>query len=60
MSPTPTLLLYDTMSASKRPLEPLEPGHLRFYLCGPTVYDVSHVGHARSAIVADTVVRFLR
>ncbi|HEY8379525.1 MAG TPA: cysteine--tRNA ligase [Nannocystis sp.] len=57
---TPPLLLYDTLSASKRPLEPLEPGHVRFYLCGPTVYDYSHVGHARSAIVADILVRFLR
>ncbi|WP_096333696.1 cysteine--tRNA ligase [Nannocystis exedens] len=60
MSTTPTLLLYDTMSGSKRPLEPIEPGHIGLYLCGPTVYDLSHVGHARSAICADTVVRFLR
>lgn len=56
----PPLLLYDTLSDTKRPLEPLEPGHVRFYLCGPTVYDLSHVGHARSAICADIVVRFLR
>jgi cysteinyl-tRNA synthetase len=54
------IVLYDTLSAAKRPLEPLEPGHVRFYLCGPTVYDLSHVGHARSAIVADVLVRFLR
>jgi len=57
---TAPLVLYDTLSASKRPLEPLEPGHVRFYLCGPTVYDLSHVGHARSALVADVMVRFLR
>ena len=54
------IFLYDTLSATKRPLEPIEPGHVRFYLCGPTVYDLSHVGHARSAICADIVVRFLR
>jgi cysteinyl-tRNA synthetase len=54
------LVLYDTLSAGKRPLELLEPGHCRFYVCGPTVYDVSHIGHARAAIVPDVLVRTLR
>lgn len=54
------LVLYDTLSAGKKPLELLEAGHCRFYVCGPTVYDVSHIGHARAAIVPDTLVRVLR
>jgi cysteinyl-tRNA synthetase len=56
----PILLLYDTLSASKRPLKLREPGHCGIYCCGPTVYDMSHVGHARAAIAPDILVRFLR
>jgi cysteinyl-tRNA synthetase len=56
----PTVTLYDTLSAGKKPLELLEPGHCRFYVCGPTVYDYSHIGHARAAIVPDVLVRLLR
>lgn len=57
---TPPLVLYDTLSAAKKPIEPLEPGHVRLYVCGPTVYDMSHIGHARAAAVPDVLVRFLR
>ncbi|MEZ4380084.1 MAG: cysteine--tRNA ligase [Nannocystaceae bacterium] len=54
------LVLYDTLSATKKPLELLEPGRCGVYVCGPTVYDMSHIGHARAAIVPDVLVRTLR
>jgi len=50
----------DTLTAEKRELVPLEPGTIRFYACGPTVYDAAHVGHGRSYVVWDVVVRHLR
>jgi cysteinyl-tRNA synthetase len=56
----PILLLYDTLHATKRPLELREPGKAGIYCCGPTVYDMSHVGHARAALAPDVLVRFLR
>lgn len=56
----PALHLYDTQRGEKRPLTPLEPDHLRIYCCGPTVYDLSHIGHARAALAPDVLVRFLR
>ena len=52
--------ILDTLTAKKRELVPIEPGKLRFYACGPTVYDHAHVGHARSYVVWDVVVRHLR
>jgi len=54
------LVLYDTMAGGKRPLSLLESGRCGIYACGPTVYDMSHVGHARAALVPDILVRFLR
>jgi cysteinyl-tRNA synthetase len=54
------IVLHDTLTSEKRELVPLEPGKIRFYACGPTVYDFSHVGHARSYVVWDVVVRHLR
>src|SRR5512146_1054728 len=54
------IVLHDTLSGTKRELVTLEPGKVRFYACGPTVYDLSHVGHARSYVVWDVVVRHLR
>lgn len=56
----PTLRLYDTLSRKVRPLETYEPGHLRFYTCGPTVYSYAHIGNFRSFIAADLVVRTAR
>src|SRR5512145_232936 len=53
------IVIHDTLTAQKRELVPLEPGKIRFYACGPTVYDWSHVGHARSYVVWDVVVRHL-
>ncbi|MBI5707215.1 MAG: cysteine--tRNA ligase [Armatimonadetes bacterium] len=49
--------LTDTLSRTKRPLECLEPGHLKFYTCGPTVYSFAHIGNFRSFLTADLVVR---
>jgi cysteinyl-tRNA synthetase len=56
----PVLTVYDTFAAEKRPLELLQPGKCTVYCCGPTVYDMSHIGHARAALLPDVLVRFLR
>ena len=55
-----TVRLLDTLSGSLRVLEPLEPGHVRVYSCGPTVYGPAHVGNFRSFLFADLLVRHLR
>lgn len=52
--------LYDTLTRRVKPLEPIEPGHLRFYSCGPTVYSYAHIGNFRSFLTADLVVRTAR
>ena len=54
------LLLTNTLSGRKEPLEPREPGHVRLYWCGVTVYAPCHVGHARALIAADVLFRWLR
>ena len=58
--PTLRLHLHDTLSAKLTPVEPRHPGELRVYTCGPTVYDVAHIGHARAAIGPDILVRHAR
>jgi cysteinyl-tRNA synthetase len=55
-----SIRLYDTLSAELRPLQPREPGVVRMYTCGPTVYNFTHIGHLRPAMVADTLVRHLK
>ena len=55
-----TLHLHDTLTGETRPLEPVEPGHVRIYSCGPTVYGPTHIGNFRSFLFADVLVRFLR
>ena len=55
---TPTI--YNSLTRSKEPLRPIEPGHVRMYVCGMTVYDYSHIGHARVMVVFDMVARYLR
>jgi cysteinyl-tRNA synthetase len=55
-----SLRLKDTLSGEVRPLEPLEPGHVRIYSCGPTVYGPTHIGNFRSFLFADLLVRYLR
>jgi cysteinyl-tRNA synthetase len=56
----PEIHLTDTLSGQKVKLETLEPGTVGIYNCGPTVYDMSHIGHARAALAPDIMVRFLR
>jgi cysteinyl-tRNA synthetase len=51
--------LFNTITGRKEPFEPLEPGRTRMYVCGPTVYDFAHLGHARSTVVFDVVARYL-
>ncbi len=51
--------LYNTLSGQKEALEPLTPGRVRMYVCGVTVYDYCHLGHARSALVFDVLRRYL-
>jgi cysteinyl-tRNA synthetase len=55
-----TIRLHDTLSGEQRELVPLEPGHVRIYSCGPTVYGPAHVGNFRSFLFADLLVRYLR
>ena len=52
--------IHNTMTRTKEELVPLTPGELRMYSCGVTVYDLSHVGHARMMIVFDVIARYLR
>lgn len=53
------LRVYNTLTGSKEPFEPLVPGKVRMYVCGVTVYDYCHIGHARSALVFDVLRRYL-
>ena len=55
-----TLQLYNTLARAKQPFEPLIPGHVRMYVCGPTVYDFAHIGNARPVVVFDVLFRLLR
>jgi cysteinyl-tRNA synthetase len=54
-----TLKVYNTLSGKKEEFEPIEPGEVRMYVCGPTVYDSCHIGHARSVVFFDVVYRLL-
>ncbi|MFQ5991046.1 MAG: cysteine--tRNA ligase [Nitrospiraceae bacterium] len=53
------LKIYNTMTGAKEPFTPLVPGTVRMYVCGITVYDEAHLGHARSALVYDIIRRYL-
>ncbi|MGI9218561.1 MAG: cysteine--tRNA ligase [Hydrogenophaga sp.] len=55
-----TLSIYNTLSRRPEPFEPIEPGHVRMYVCGMTVYDLCHLGHARSMLAFDVVQRWLK
>lgn len=52
--------IYNSLTGKKEPFQPLQPGKVSLYVCGNTVYDYCHIGHARSMIVFDVVVRYLR
>jgi len=54
------LQIYNTLTRSKETFTPITPGKVGLYVCGMTVYDYCHVGHARVLVVFDTVVRYLR
>jgi cysteinyl-tRNA synthetase len=51
--------LYNTLSRTKEPLEPVHPGKVGIYLCGPTVYKPSHIGHMVGPVIFDTIKRYL-
>ncbi len=53
------LKIYNTLSRTKEDFQPLEPGKVRMYVCGPTVYADAHLGHAMSALVFDIARRYL-
>lgn len=55
-----TLKLYNTLSASKETFVPLVPDRVTMYVCGPTVYNLAHIGNARPVVVFDTLFRLLR
>ncbi len=54
------LTIYNTLTKKKEPFETVEPGKVRMYVCGPTVYDSCHIGHARSVVIFDVIARYLR
>jgi cysteinyl-tRNA synthetase len=54
------LRIHNTLTRAKEDFVPLEPGRVRMYVCGMTVYDYCHVGHARVLVVFDIVQRWLR
>jgi len=57
---TLTIQLHDSLTRRKRPLQLQQPDRVTLYVCGPTVYDLPHIGNARPAVVFDVLVRLLR
>lgn len=57
--PTTGIRIYNTLTKTKEAFEPLQPGRVGIYLCGPTVYKPSHIGHMVGPVIFDTVKRFL-
>ncbi len=55
-----TIRIYNTLTRRLEPLAPIEPGHVKMYVCGMTVYDYCHLGHGRTFAAFDVVVRWLR
>src|SRR3990170_328019 len=51
--------IFNTLSRKKEPFETVVEGQVRMYVCGPTVYDQAHIGHAMSSIVFDVIRRYL-
>lgn len=58
-NPDVTITITNTLTGKKEPFETLEPGKVKMYVCGPTVYAEAHIGHAMSAIVFDIIRRYL-
>jgi len=55
-----SLRIYNTLSRALEEFSPIEPGHVRMYVCGMTIYDLCHIGHARMMMAFDVVQRWLR
>ena len=55
-----SLHIYNSLSRQSEPFQSIEPGHVRMYVCGMTVYDLCHLGHARSMVAFDVVQRWLK
>lgn len=53
-----TIRIYNTLGGKKEEFIPIEPGKVKMYVCGPTVYDSCHIGHARSVVVFDVIARY--
>lgn len=56
----PAILIFDTLTRTKRPLRWSEAQPVKLFVCGPTVYDYSHIGHARTYIIYDVIAKYLR
>ncbi|AMO56285.1 cysteinyl-tRNA synthetase [Endozoicomonas montiporae CL-33] len=54
------LQIYNTLTRKKEPFQPIDENHVRMYVCGMTVYDFCHIGHARTVTAFDVVARYLR
>ncbi len=54
------LKIYDSLSQGKKEFKPIEPGKVRMYVCGITIYDYSHIGHARTFVAFDVIAKYLR
>src|SRR4030065_2654957 len=52
--------IYNSLTKKKEPFTPITPGEVKMYVCGMTVYDYCHLGHARVMVVFDMVARYLR
>jgi cysteinyl-tRNA synthetase len=55
-----SLVIHNTLSREKEPFVPLDPSHIRLYVCGPTVYDYVHIGNARPVVAFDVLYRLLK
>ena len=53
------LRVYSTLTRTKEPFEPVRPGKVGIYLCGPTVYKPSHIGHMVGPVIFDAIKRYL-
>ena len=54
------LSFHNSLTRTREPFRPIDPGHVRMYVCGPTVYDLAHLGNARPVVVFDVLARLLR
>ena len=54
------LTIFNSLSRTKQAFVPITPGQVKLYVCGVTIYDYCHIGHARTYVAFDVVVRYLR